>query len=52
MTTNDLIQELQRDDQDRKVILRVKPTRGDDPYDLEIDRIVMIPEPTIYLIEK
>jgi len=52
MTTQDLIQELQRDDQNRKVILRVKPTRGDDPYDLEIDRIVMIPEPIIYLVEK
>jgi len=52
MSTKELAEELLRDDHNRKVILRVKPTRGDDPYELEIDRIVMIPEPIIYLIEK
>ena len=52
MSTKELAEELLRDDQNRKVILRVKPTRGDDPYDLEIDRITMTPEPIIYLVEK
>ena len=52
MTTKELAEELLRDDQNRKVVFKLLGSRDSDPCDLEIDRITMLPEPTIYLIEK